>query len=187
MALHEETAHALAGATFMDLFQRLDQSLLEQIWQNGRAQDALRAIVSDDAAEPRARFLAAEILFVKQTGYPPQGDIENLAAIYASALRDAPAAMANPWGLPGIPDGQIAQHVIRLGEAALPAFIKLLNDESVVTYGGSQEATIGNSYHYRVKDLAAALIAQIRNLPFVPDIEPSERNKAIRKLALALK
>lgn len=187
MALHEDASRALAGATFMDLFQRLDQSLLEQIWQNGSARDALEAIISDNAAEARLRFLAAEILFVKQPGYPPPNAFENLAAIYAATLCDAPAGMANSWGMPGVLDGQIARHVLRLGEAAIPPLTGLLNDERAVTYGGSQEATIGNSYHYRVKDLAAALIAQIRNLPFVPDTNPTARDEAIRRLLLTLK
>jgi hypothetical protein len=189
MPVHDVSslAAALSRTSFMDVFQRLDHAVLESLWSEGDARSALEAMVGNPAASPDTRFLAAEILFAKVPGYPPPNAIENLAAIYADALRNAPKAMANPWGMPGMQDGQIAQHVLLLGNAAIPALRAQLDDARSVTFSGSKEATFGNSYHYRVKDIAAELIARIRTLPFIPDIDPAVRDGAIRKLATTLK
>jgi hypothetical protein len=171
----------------MDLFQRQDQTALASIWAEGHSLRKLHAIVSNSTLDSRTRFLAAEVLFTKCSDYPPADVVSDLVGIYAAALQHAPESMANPWGLPGDPSGQIAQHVIRLGESAIPALCTMLDDSRIVKFGGSKEATFANSYDFRVKDIAASLIARILNLPFVPDTKPTARDKAIQKLAATLK
>ena len=87
--------------------------------------------------------------------------------------------MANPWGLPGDLGGPVAAHVLDLGDAAVPAFAALLNDASPLRYSGSQEATYGNSYNYRVKDEAAALIAELIGVPYPVHLNPQDRDAEI--------
>ena len=175
-------AGKLSHTTFLDLFQRLDREALDSVWEGGDAAAALEKIVHDKTADWHARFLAAEILFVKLPSYPPPDATADLVEVYAAALRNAPASMANPWGLPGRPDGQIAEHVLRLGDGAVASLSALLDDARPVTYGGSQEAAFGNSYRFRVKDIAAALIARIRALPFAAGTRPKARDAAILEL-----
>jgi hypothetical protein len=93
---------------------------------------------------------------------------------------------ANAWGLPGRAGGQLSRHVMRLGAAAIPALWGLLDDARPVSYEGSQEATLGNSYGFRVKDLAASLIAGIRNMPFLSEKDPAARDNAIHELIRTL-
>ncbi|HWG19546.1 MAG TPA: hypothetical protein VG225_03385 [Terracidiphilus sp.] len=176
----------LRQTTFLRLFQAVDDSAVNRIWGDGRARNALQAVVRDAAAESGIRFLAAEILLVKDPGYPPSEDRAALSEIYAMALKNAPAVMANPWGLPGMFDGQIAGHVLRLGEAGVAPLRPLLDDPSPVVFSGSKDATYGNRYAWRVKDIAASLIARIRNLPFVPDPEPAARDQLIAHLKSTL-
>jgi hypothetical protein len=95
--------------------------------------------------------------------------------------------MANPWGLPGVPDGQIAAHVLRLGEAAIPALLPLLDDDTPVQFSGSKEATYGNRFAWRVKDIAASLISRIRGIPFEADALPAARDSAIVRLKTSVK
>jgi hypothetical protein len=89
--------------------------------------------------------------------------------------------MANPWGLPGDP-GPLSQQVIALGKAATGPLLDALDDATAMTYSGSREATVGNSYHWRVKDQAAALLAALRGEALMPDVDPKKRDKAIAAL-----
>jgi len=130
------------------------------------------------------RFLAAEVLFWKMPGYPPEDDRSPLAPVYAAALRAA--RMGNPWGLPGELDGPSGQHVVQLGAPAVADLIPLLGDSRRVPYAGSQDATFGNSYAYRVKDFAAFFIARVRNLPYTVHEDPRARDSEIDELRMAL-
>lgn len=182
----DSLASRLSELGFMDLFQRLDTKALDSVWKNGASRETLEHIVRDPHADALPRFLAAEILFQRAPGYPPENAKPGLARIYAEALARNLTGMANPWGLPGKLDGETGRHLAALGEAAVPALAALLGDTRAVSYGGSEEATFGNAYRYRVKDLAAFFIATIRNLPFAVDNDPDSRDRAIEKLTAAL-
>lgn len=175
-------AATLRQTGFMDLFQAQDRSLLEGIWSGGLARHALEEIVADSAADANSRFLAAEILFNNDPAYPPADRIEELAEIYTEALRHAGQMAANPWGLPGRAAGVIAGHVYRLGVTVVSDLQTLLDDQHSVSYDGSKEATIGNSYAYRVKDIAAELISHLLDVPFGPERNLELRDKAIQEL-----
>lgn len=178
----------LTGLGFMELFQRLDQHALDEVWQHGAARAPLEALALDVSAAALARFLAAEILFVKAPKYPPRRAAKALADVYARALAEQLTGMANPWGLPGEPDEATARHAIVLGKSAVPAFEQLLDDKREVHYGGSREATVGNQYRYRVKDVAAALIEAIRGEQVdVKDLDPVRRDSAIGALRARLR
>src|SRR5215469_10297437 len=145
--------HRLGQTTYLDLFQRLNRKLLEEIWDGGQASFALRAIVIDDPSPPRIRFLAAEILFTMDPAYPNGEALESLASIYAGAV---------------------------------PALRPLLDDAAPVKFSGSREATYGNRFAWRVKDIAASLLARICGIPFNPVPDPSARDSAIVHLKAAL-
>ncbi|HUY95840.1 MAG TPA: hypothetical protein VMU71_11095 [Terracidiphilus sp.] len=181
-----QIAERLRQTTFLDLFQRLDRKLLDSLWDGGRASAALQAVVLNPSFDSRARFLAAEILFTMNPAWPPPTACASVTRVYVAALRDAPGEMANPWGLPGMSDGLIASHVLRLGEAAIPALLPLLDDETPVQFSGSKDAAYGNSFAWRVKDIAASLIARMRPLSFSPDPDPAVRDRAIAALKASL-
>lgn len=167
---------------YLELFQRLDQTALDRVWRDGAGRDDLLGIVAGPDEPVAARFLAAEILFAREPGFPRGTDPAGLAASYAAALAADVTGMANPWGLPGALDGPVARHVLALGSAAVPAFTALLDDDTRLAYGGSKEATVGNSYRYRVKDVAASLVARIRGLRHPTQIDPAARDTDIDRL-----
>ena len=64
----------------------------------------------------------------------------------------------------------------------------LLEDSNgLILYEGSQEATMGNSYQYRIKDIAAFYLSKITNIPiqFYQDFE--KRDAEIERLKLLIK
>jgi hypothetical protein len=177
-----ELAEALTGLGYVELFQRGDETALDTIWSRPDAPARLRRLTYDPAAPARARFLAAEALFARDPTFPAGADLGPLARLYAEALRLRLTGAANPWGLPGELDGPVAGHVLALGEVAAPPLSALLTDDSDLRYSGSKEATVGNSYGYRVKDVAAALIAELRGLRFPVHTDPRRRDVEIDRL-----
>ena len=67
-------------------------------------------------------------------------------------------------------------------ELAVAALRPLLDDDRVIRSSGSREATYGNGFKYRVKDLAAFFVASIRKLPFAVGEDPAVRDRAIAAL-----
>jgi hypothetical protein len=181
------SVQTLAGFGYRELFQRADQSALDAVWNTSDAGRELRRVVRDSTAQPVLRFLAAEVLFARDPGFPSGESAEALADLYAAALRLDATGMANPWGLPGEAGAPVAGHVVALGEAALDAFAGLLGDDTPVLYGGSREATFGNSHHFRVKDIAASVVAQILGVPLPRQLEPSDRDAEIEALRTRLR
>jgi hypothetical protein len=171
---------------FKELFQRLTHDALGKVWGDGAARGLLEQVVLDPSRDPLARFLAAEILFARLSGYPPASALPALASVYATALAGNLAGMANPWGLPGDTSAQVARHVVALGEVAVPSLSPLLGDARPMSYSGSRDATTGNRYDYRVKDIAASLIAAIRGERLIVDVDAAKRDRAIEGLRLQL-
>lgn len=177
-------AASLESLGYLELFQRSDDQAMNTIWSRRGAPTELEGLAVNPGAPPLASFLASEILFRKVDHFPPAAARPALAKVYATALEEGLTVMANPWGLPGFLDGQATQHVLALGPEAIPEFQKLLDDDRPVSYWGSKEATMGNSYEYRVKDIAASLIAALRRMRFEPDPSPAQRDKEIARLKL---
>lgn len=172
---------------YVGLFQGQDEAELDALWNENGAPQALDLLAVDPKAPALARFLAAEILFRKDRSYPPQEQKNLLAVIYASALTRNFTGTANPWGLPGILGSLLEEHIETLGEAAVTDLAGLLDDDKRVYYAGSQEATRGNSYGYRVKDLAAFYLSKIKGIPLTMEEDYRKRDKEIEKLKNTLR
>ena len=177
-------ANLITELTRLD-YQRLflsDDRDLERLWGEAGAPDRLRRLMTDGAAPPAARFLAAEIVARRDpSAFPPASGRDVLAAAYADAL--ARTVEANPWGMPGELDEPAGKHLVALGKDALPALRPLLADGRAVTYGGSKEAMVGNDYAYRVKDLAAFFVARILGVSYQVPTDPAARDRNIAALA----
>jgi hypothetical protein len=174
-----DLADRLTDLGYEGLFLRLDTAARDTIWTDD-GPDALAALAADERADAGARFLAAEMLFRKLPGYPPANLRTGLAPVYATALREA--RIANPWGMPGELDGEAGQHLVALGEPVVTALGPLLDDTRQVWYGGSEEATEGNSYTWRVRDFAAFFISRIRGIAWTVHRDPRARDAGIEQL-----
>ncbi|GAA2759455.1 hypothetical protein [Actinopolymorpha rutila] len=174
-----DLAEELGDLGYLELFQRFDENALDHVWRRPDASEALRQLALHPGTASVPRFLAAEVLFTRDPTFPAPGDRGVLASLYAEALRQNMTRMANPWGLPGDLAAPVASHVLALGDAAVPAFAALLDDSTQLRYSGSQEATYGNSYDYRVKDEAAELIAELIGVPYPVHLNPDERDAQI--------
>ncbi len=171
----------LTATGYRGFFLVYGHSEIDAIWNQSNAPAALAKLALDKAAPLEARFLAAEILFYKDSTYPPDSAKVTLAQVYADALANDIMLVANPWGLPDHL-ASVGQHMVALGDAAVPALTALLDDTTGLVFEGSKEATVGNSYDYRVKDFAAYFISQIKNLPYTVYQTPAERDVEIDKL-----
>jgi hypothetical protein len=156
-----DLAQELERLGYLELFLRPDDAAVERVWRRPGARGALRRLAVDPASRPLAAFLAAEVLHARDDTFPAPADRDAVAGAYAGALRGDLTGMANPWGLPGELDGPLAVHVLALGEAAVPALAGLLDDDTELVYGGSEEATVGNDVGFRVRDMAASLLAAL--------------------------
>jgi len=166
---------------FLELFERLDSRALDAAWREHGAR-ALLALATDGGADPLARFLAAEVVLSKDASAASADDRRLLAPLYATALARQLGRTANQWSLPDGTLGRAGEHLVALGGPAASALRPLLDDDTRVVYEGSREATFGNAFRFRVKDLAALLIAKIEGRPFAAARDARERDAAIAKL-----
>jgi hypothetical protein len=170
---YDSLARHLVQTGDIDFFHRMDYKLVDSFWDKGKNEAALMEIVSQRHYDDLARLLASEILFHSQKNYPPVELEDTLGYVYARALyitgdtRTFPL-MGNEWGFmyfndkDGIVDyDALGSHLMKIGRKAVPYLKPLLSDTSIIVYWGSEEATIGNSLKYRVKDAAAYYIGKI--------------------------
>jgi hypothetical protein len=71
---------------------------------------------------------------------------------------------------------------VERGPAAIRPFAQLLDDATPIEYAGSREATFGNAYQFRVKDIAASLIARIIGADLPTAICASQRDREIEAI-----
>jgi hypothetical protein len=192
-------AAKLKAAGYHGLFQYEDRTECDSIWENGRNKDSLIKIVSSSEFEDYTRLLASEILFERDSSYPPSELFNKLAVLYSQALRMSGGdnnifIPANQWGFmyfsdkPGYIDyGILGNHLLLFGKVTIPYLILLLNDEARLLYEGSQEALIGNSQRYRVKDAAAYYIGKIAGISVQFHEDYADRDAEIERLKEKLK
>lgn len=182
----------LRSLGFRELFLRMDEDQVDALWRDAPAE--LAALVRDPGQDLQARFLAAEILFRKQPGFPPADLRAVLAPVYAEALAQtgrqtgAWRLRANQWGLlyQGDDVGPVGRHLLVLGRDAVPALRALLDHREHVLYEGSQEATLGNSLLYRINDIAAYYLGRLVSRPVVFHRALPDRDAEIQRLVEAL-
>lgn len=174
-----DPAATLTGFGYLELFLRGDDRALDEVWGRPDSPEQLRRLALDTHAAPLPRFLAAEVLFARDATFPRPSEYGPLARLYVEALHRTMTGMANPWGLPGELDGPAATHLLALGNSTVSALAPLLDDEGDLRYSGSKEATVGNSYDYRVKDMAASLIAALLGVAYPVHLDPRDRDAEI--------
>lgn len=185
-------ARKLLDLGFRELFLRMDEDQVDALWRTSAAQ--LAQLVRDTGQDPQARFLAAEILFRKQPGFPGPDLRPVLAPLYAEAMAQTGQPTGpwrlrvNQWGFLYHNDdvGPVGRHLLALGRDAVPALRPLLDDRDRVRYEGSQEATLGNSLQYRVNDLAAYYIGRLISHPVAFHRDFTARDAEIQRLIQTL-
>ena len=185
-----EVIEKLLNKSYGDLFNYVvRQEVAQKVWDDVGGYQPLIDIVNDDTAPMKARFLVCEVLSVKQFTYRKDVPKETLAQIYAQALANNYTGHANSWGLLYEHDdeGTTGIMFLELWDKAVPALTPLLDNETQHLYHGSQEATMGNAYRFRVKDFAAYYLSKITKIE-VPYYESHEkRDQAIEALKEGLK
>lgn len=181
-------AEKLAGDAFGPLFRwpAHDQTIAA-IWAEGAP--ALEAVLDDPAAPPRAKFVAAEVMFARDFTFVGRHDRTALAQVYAAALRGNFTGHANAWGLLWANDdvGTVGGRFKMIGDASIPVLRALLDDATVVDwYVGSEEATVGNGARYRIKDFAAFYLGRMRGKPVPFHDQPADRDAEIDRLRASL-
>lgn len=175
-------ASELRATGYVNLFHRADHAAVDAVWERPDASAELHRLAVDPAADRIASFLAAEILFFKGAASFSDEEARSVADAYATALAQSAVPMANPWGLPGELDGAAGQHLVALGEPAVPALAALLDDERQLIFAESQGTMLGAHYRWRVKDTAAFLLTRILQTPYQLDEDPARRDDEIRLL-----
>lgn len=175
---HARLEQTLASKTYEEI---LDPAQQKAILAEADALAGLRAIVQRTASPMNARFLAAELLFAQPSDFPSAADAASLPPIYAWAIANQPTG--NVWGLPGDDDGPAGPHVVRIGPPMVAALIPLFQDERLLPFEGSIEATFANLWQVRVKDIAASLAARILKQPFPKQADQATRDAFIQGLA----
>ncbi|MGB3695719.1 MAG: hypothetical protein WA896_11610 [Spirulinaceae cyanobacterium] len=191
----ETIAQSLTEAGYSGLFLQSDRSLSTSIWQNGENRIYLEHIVKSSNYSDLTRLLASEVLYANVGNYPPEEWRHTLAYIYSKALGITGSEtgnfeiLGNQWGFmyhaeeQGAKDyGELGTHLIETGTEATPYLTELLDNSETIFYEGSQEATLGNSLEYRVKDAAAYFIGQITGIPVVFHEQHTDRDAEIERL-----
>jgi hypothetical protein len=166
-----------------------DQIIVD-IWTEAGGVAPLKAIVINEEAPMKARLFACEVLMQNEFTFlrDEEVKIDRVAAIYTDALVNNTTGMANSWGFLYEYDdeGPVGIMLVMLGEEAIPELVKLLDNETIHSYDGSKEATIGNEYRFRVKDFGAYYICSIKNIEAVYQETHAARDKEIEKLKMLL-
>ena len=181
---------------YQQLFQYGERSKAYDIWQKGTKRTALQNLIVSSETSLYGKFLAAEVLRYFKIALHPTYH-ETLAEAYTHALactsvdkEEKLILTGNLWGLlyESNDSGYLGKQLIAFGKSATPYLIKLLdNDNGRILYEGSREATIGNSYQYRVNDFAAFYLSKITDtlIRFYKDL--AARDAEIERFKKGLK
>lgn len=169
---------------------------LDSLWQGYAIKPILLKIIvhpkiSDQAKLEVDRAIASKLY---GTAYFSIKAKQELARIYAKALK---ATCVNPslfnikpshWGfiLGNLPNRSLGSRMTQLGEVVLPKLLPLLDNKCTFKYNSG---LLPEQFKLRVKDLAAYIIADIRNinLPLGKYKSPIKRDSLIEGLKQQLK
>ena len=92
-----------------------------KIWSEPGNRAALESLIDDVTAPPKARFIAAEVLYARDFTIISRHDRGQIARIYAFALQHKLTHL-NAWGLLWYTDstGPVGSHLVGLDKAAIP-------------------------------------------------------------------
>lgn len=185
-----EFAQQLAQMRFGEMWSwPAHDETVAAIWDEGDNAPRLDAIVDSAEAPPKARFVACEVLGAEDPFYMQRHPPAQVAQIYATALAGDFTGRANSWGLlyEEQDEGPVGVVFLAIGADAIPALAPLLDDDRRIhEYEGSEEATVGNAYGYRVKDFAAYYIGRIQGQPLAWHPEVADRDAQIEALKARL-
>ena len=191
-AKSDTIAQKLADDSYGNFFNYLiPDQIIATVWAEAGGIAPLKAIIINEDAPLKARFLACEVLQQNRFIALRSRDVKaEVIFIYAQALANNLTGMANSWGFlykhKHDAFGPVGPMLFILGEEAIPELVKLLDNETIHLYHGSEEATVGNSYRFRVKDFAAYYICRIKNIKAVYHETHAARDAEIEKLKLLL-
>jgi len=159
---------------------------IDRIWSEPGNPQALEGLVKDAGASGKARFLAAEVLFARDVFFvESRGTGRWSPGCTARHWAHGYTGLANSWGLLWEHDdvGEVGSRFLVLGEAAVPVLTKLLDDVTLVdSYEGSEEATVGNRYRFRIADFASYYLSRITGIGVAFHQDPAERPAEIAHL-----
>lgn len=182
----ESFARKLVAREFGEFFiYPMHDQTIEKIWADSRNHQLLDNILDDATVSDEAKFLACEVFFKKDILFMQRHSPEKVADIYTKALSNDFTGIANSWGLlyEHEDEGTVGIAFLAIGEKAIPALSKLLDDERThLRYEGSIEATVGNGYRYRIKDFAAYYIGRITGNPLTYYPNLADRDEQINNL-----
>ncbi|WP_430413057.1 hypothetical protein [Kordia sp.] len=176
---------------YFDLNQIQDTVISNQVWNGGKNSELLKKVINSSSTSLKSKFLAATILLEFENKIDKKFH-KNLSNVYAYALTHTSEKYdnimhlnGNLWGFLYEENdlGKLGKHYVSFGQIAIPSLKKLLEDtDNQIFYDGSEEATLGNDYQYRVKDFAAFYISKIKDIPmtFYQDFE--KRDAEIERL-----
>jgi len=179
-------ANKLIAREFGEFFiYPMQDRTIDKIWSDSSNHQLLDNILDDATISDEAKFLACEVFFKKDILFMQRHPPEKVAYIYTKALSNDFTGMANSWGLlyEHEDEGTVGIAFLAIGEKAIPALSKLLDDERThLKYQGSIEATVGNGYRYRIKDFAAYYIGRITGNPLTYYPNLADRDEQINNL-----
>ena len=178
-----ELAQQLENLGYLELFMRMNNEALDSIWKTKSNRTLLVTLCSESNHSALSRFLASEILYFKDNALLKTAIKRQLLPVYVEILAHKENVSANVWGLPNTV-GEVGHHLLDLDDKyqVIHALLPLLEDTSKILYDGSREATMGNSYNYRIKDIAAFYISQKAALPYSVKKTPKDRDEEISSL-----
>jgi hypothetical protein len=175
----------LAGEYGLLFYYPQHDMTIERIWSDPGNPQALEELVRDPSAPGKARFIAAEVLFARDVFFINRVGRALVARLYTEALTKGYTGHANAWGLLWEHDdiGEVGSRFLVLGDEAIPALAELLDDDTIVdSYEGSEDATVGNRYRFRIKDFAAYYIGRITGHPVPFHLDHAGRDAEIERL-----
>ena len=163
---------------YINIFWQVDDTLLNELWANGNNRDELQKIWQNKAMGLQVRLTAAEILFQKDSLFPGTDQKIKilLTRLYINALNNNGTINGNIWGLPGF-NGPAGENLFKTDKNESVRLLKLLlKNKQELNYVGSKDATYGNEYRYRVKDVAAFYLSKLLNVKYkiFKDLEDRE-------------
>ena len=162
----------LRDSSYENLFS---QGEAARVLSRSNVETELSSVVAASDVEPKLRVLAHELLI--EAG---QSIRSELAESYCGALPGS--FLHNWWGMPGQYLGRLGHTMVAFGQSAIPCLTRLLDDQRLLGYFGSEEPTLSQEMQYRVSDLAAYLVAQILGVPYRDAERSEERDKFIAEL-----